>query len=146
MAGKPERAMVIMMTDKWMPVVGQECEYLIRGEEQWTKCIYIGESSCNFPVIEKSNGDITEACYANFRPIQTDKYREEQIFNLDIALHMKQTVSGQDLYNAGCRVLAPDERIVKPLTDGQKTALKFEYTGSILMLIDAVQRELGVID
>lgn len=142
------------MTDKWMPEAGQECEYLIRGEEQWTKCIYIGESSCNFPVIEKSNGDITEACYAKFRPIQTeaDKYREEQRAKLASIIEAKVYDDIDEcveaLYDAGCRILSDDERIVKPLSAEQINRLYRYWTENqaVKWLINEVQRELGVID
>ena len=143
------------MTDKWMPEAGQECEFDMAGQTYTGQIKYVGDKH-----LVVQSGDEWVMYIENARPIttETDKYRDEQIEQIeniacgflptDLTRYAAKNLSVL-LFENGCRIIAPDERIVKPLTDSQKRAVfeaHFKSVATSLELIDAVQRELGVID
>lgn len=154
--------------DKWMPEVGQECEHLF-GKE-WKRALVIGETSQGMTVVEHMSipsGAISVVSdKKKLRPIKTaaDKYRDEQIKKLKkiVACNALGVISVEGfaaeaiavgLFENDCRILVDDERIVKPLTDEQIESMTKTFNHPIIDVsdrlretIDAVQRELGVID
>lgn len=90
---------------------------------------------------------------------QADKYHDEQIDilqrmvagkskgNLSVGGSLSTSIA-KGLYDINVRVLADDEVIVKPLSGEQKRKIRSEAYSSdyaVFALIDAIQRELGVI-
>lgn len=148
------------MTDKWMPEVGQECERRWLNSA-WRKCLYIGKDRNGIDIVHDYGKEFCVTVQENneFRPNQTeaDKYREKQLFKIvDASKGMpcigKQTMLtfsiAEKLYDAGCRVLAHDERIVKPLSVGQKNYLWKNHgvSWTVSDLVQSVQCELEAVD
>lgn len=92
------------------------------------------------------------------RPLKTeaDKYRESQVENIKQCLSfagdwiVTPETTAEYLFEVGCRIPAAGERIVKPLNIGQLANLIRQFKISVdepilVEFIDAVQRELGVI-
>lgn len=150
------------MTDKWMPEVGQECEFFIDDLNRWMDAKVIGYDGPACVVAIDGFGYEGSSVAKYFRPITTeaDKYRDKQIEKLASAISANDSNAeawkvylddASYLYKKGCRILAPDERIVKPLTDEQidklvTKGLNGGYGYAVGYVITAVQCELGVID
>lgn len=87
---------------------------------------------------------------------QADKVPDNQIEKLAVTLSRETSDPDPNetacyLYDAGVRVLAPDERICKPLSDEQIEVVRRHFRFAVdyeclLTVIDAVQRELGLIE
>lgn len=135
------------MDKQWMPEVGELVEYVdveLEGEGFITRpaefvAEYKGKYILAFP--DMSGGVVA----SDIRPVKSeaDKYRDEQVQQLSVALLMKQLVTAGDLYDYGCRVIAPDEYVVKALTDEQRANIR-RGTYVSDCDIEAVQRELGI--
>lgn len=149
-----------MNTNKWMPEVGQECECTWKECPDWYKAIYHGTTQMGKHVVEcLSNGVVNAHDKFEFRPITTeaDKYRDEHVSAIARAISKiigdahpsdAEFDSALILYNSGCRILAPDERIVKPLTVHQKNYLWKNHgiPYATAEHIESVQRGLVEID
>lgn len=139
---------------QWMPEVGVWCEVAWAYLDNTVEQISLSFISDYTIVFEDKFGRERSASLENvaeFRPIATEEdiYREEQIEKIakSFSLAGRYYDYGflEELYDAGCRILSPNERIVKPLTDEQVDKLT---EGQDLWRDDvvAVQHELGIFD
>lgn len=144
---------------QWTPEVGQECEYTCGKTEgcTWINCEFVGKLSSGSHVLF-IDGDYKSyhPWQIRYRPIQSkaDRYRDEQIkamseIDMDWGESGIETLGKYNaviLYDAGVRVLAPDERIGKRLTDEQIRILAQENIGdkgeNRIELINAVQNTI----
>lgn len=158
--------------EKWMPEVGQECEFVyvedicmdIEGPiSKWQtgdRLEIVAERGETFIVWNKTRG---MGCSINdelLRPIQSeaDKMRDQYIESLAKALctgnegsWMYYKKEAEFLVDSGWVKIAPDEHVVKPLTDEQREELKKLFFLEAISqdpdaFIDAVLRELGLLE
>ena len=142
-----------MSNDTWMPEVGQGCEVFNRslGMAAWERCeinfignhvaVYTSES-CVERTVRLSD--------VEFRPIQTEaeKKRGEQIEKLDELIvkfdFPQPKTMAVRLYDIGrVRAIAPDEYVVKRLTDEQKANIGKKWDGRYRAdIIHAVEKAI----
>lgn len=134
---------------------GQECEWSQHNNDQWV-WLKIHALTDRMAIVSEKTGTqfgIYLSQHA-FRPIQTkaDKLRDKNINAL--AGVMKSLFKDDDenlkifaknLHEIGVRVLGPDERICKPLSDEQRESIRLKLRVSDAW-IDKIQRELGLIE
>lgn len=145
-----------VLADKWVPEIGQECEYRPSKSAAWTRvkvvAIHRGYSWLDY--VDNEGSEPYTVGLGEFRPIQTeaDKKRESQIAALnDVIRGIKPQYLAQVMYDEiGVRVIAPDEFVVKALSDEQFEKIKSRFCtpmcspAYVFNLVDAVQRELGI--
>lgn len=132
------------MTDKQEVVGWQFCR-----DGEWFTGSNYGKHRKNveaegFPIRELYAGEVIQT--------EAGKKRDEQIGRIETAYkkasHSSNTRNASiHLYSEGVRVIAPDEYVVKRLTDEQIQKIFYMYPTlafAAKKIIDAVQHELGI--
>lgn len=149
------------MTDKqWVPEVGSNVEFDIYDDGGWREVYLVGRLLDGRWVVQLEENTVDYLAEdTKFRPTQTkvDKYRQQQESKLTDHLFVVHRLcvdeQATQLFHRGIRVIAPDEYVVKALTDEQKgrieTAVNKKGWSAFVPdlwrdIFDEVQREIGI--
>lgn len=147
-----------MTRQRWIPNVGEIVQH--KGSKDILRVLGVFKGYV-WGEFVKSNQIITCAL-SRVSPIPRKYYAfmESQVEKLEECLGItgagKKRVKAESLFNQGVRVLEPDEKICKALTEGemaqikQEISLYMELDGTLRYVADvameAVQDKLGLID
>lgn len=137
--------------DEWKPEVGQKCESRSLFCDTFHPAIFHGKKQNGTGIFERlHDGVLYATTMSDCRPLQSkaDKESDEQISLIDKAIPNPWNLSlGKGLYSKGIRAITPGKYVVTPLSDEQRQKIyEMPLQSNIRMIIDAVERELGIID